>query len=98
MPPLPRVLKKKEASRTAEIMEMLLRTHGTCAVEVKRRGGKLLPHQLKALKACASSEGFAFKIPDYGHKNPFDFFCFKNAPAYIAWIEKDSSITIEKVS
>ena len=97
MPPLPRVLKKKEAYHTSAIMRMMLETHGTCAVEVKMRGRKVSPHQMIALKKVVSPEGFAWKIPDYGHENPFDFFCLKGVPAYVVWIEKDGSFTIEKV-
>ena len=97
MPPLPRVLKKKEADRTAEIMKMMLRTHGSCVVEIKRRGRKVLPHQLAALKAAASDNGMYWKIRDDGSLQPFDGFCAKNALAFVVWIEKDSSITIEKV-
>lgn len=97
MPPLPRVLKKKEAHHTPAIMKMMLQKYGTCAVEVKRRGNKVLPHQMKALKAVTSKEGFAWKLPDYGNRNPFDFFCMKNIPSFIVWIEKDGSLTVEKV-
>lgn len=98
MPPLPRVLKKKEASRTPAIMQMMLEKYGTCFVEVKRRGGKVERHQKASLEACASNEGFAYKIPDYGHENPFDFFCAKNAQAFVVWIEHSGELTIEKVS
>jgi hypothetical protein len=97
LPKLPRVLKKVEAQRTHEIMKMLLRTHGTCVFEVKRRGNKLKPHQLASLKAAASDKGMCWKIRDDGSIQPFDGFCARNANAFIVWIEKDRTITIEKV-
>ena len=98
MPPLPRVLKRKEADRTAEIMKMMLRTHGTCFVEIKVRGRKVLDHQMASLKAASSSTGMYWKIRDDGGIQPFDGFCARNALAFVVWIEKDSSITVEKVS
>lgn len=97
MPPLPRILKKVEASRTPAIGKMMLEKYGTCFWEVKMRGRKVLPHQRSNLEKCASDEGFYFKIPDTGRLQPFDGFCAKNAPSFIVWIERDRSVTIEKV-
>ena len=98
MPPLPRVLKRKEADRTAEIMKMMLRTHGTCFVEIKVRGRKVLPHQLTSLKAASSDTGMYWKIRDDGGIQPFDGFCARNALAFVVWIEPSGKLTIEKVS
>jgi hypothetical protein len=97
MPSLPRVLNKVEQKRTAAIMQMMLRTHGSCVFEIKRRGNKVKPHQLAALKKCASDEGFCWKIRDDGSRQPFDGFCARNALAFVVWIEKDKSLTIEQV-
>ena len=97
LPPLPRVLKKVEADRTAEIMKMMLRTHGTCFVEVKRRGRKVLPHQMVSLKSAAGDTGMYWKIRDDGGIQPFDGFCARNALAFVVWIEKDGSLTVEKI-
>ncbi len=97
MPPLPRVLNKKEAKLTPKIMEMMLRTHGNCVFEIKRRGRKVQPHQIAALKRCASDEGFCWKIRDDGSRQPFDAFCARNMPAFVVWIEKNGEYTVERV-
>ena len=97
LPPLPRVLKKVEADRTPEIMKMMLRTHGTCFVEIKRRGRKVEPHQLKSLQDASSGRGMYWKIRDDGGIQPFDGFCARNALAFVVWIEKDGSLTVKKV-
>lgn len=41
--------------------------------------------QINCLKACTTDKGFIWKIPDFGGKNPFDCFFFRNAPAYIVF-------------
>ena len=42
--------------------------------------------------------GVRAEIRDDGGIQPFDGFCARNALAFVVWIEKDSSITVEKVS
>jgi hypothetical protein len=98
MPELPRVLDKLEARRTPEIMRMILEKYGTAFVEIKRRGGKVLPHQRKNLQDAAGDTGMYWKIRDDGGIQPFDGFCARNALAFVVWIEKDGRLTIEKVS
>lgn len=78
-------------------MRMMLQKYGTCAVEVKRRGNKVLPHQRASLEAVSSDAGFAWKIPDYGERSPFDFFCFKNEQSFVVWIEVTGELTIERI-
>lgn len=82
---LPRVLKKREANRTGDIMKMF---DQTCALEIKQTKTNTLyansvkPHQLESLLK-ARREVFRYKIPDMGQRNPFDAVVLKEIPAYI---------------
>lgn len=39
--------------------------------------------QINCLMACTTDKGYIWKIPDFGGKNPFDCFFYRNSPAYI---------------
>ena len=83
LPKLPRILNKKEAKITPLVMKWFMKNSlDSCAVEVKIKGNKALPHQKLALKKVHTG-AFGYKIPDQGTKNPFDFFILKNACAYV---------------
>ena len=91
MPPLPKLLNKREAHYTPRVIKYFLKHHPetTMAVEVKYTKGttlpvsKIAPHQLQALRSVRQG-AFHFKIPDMGVRNPFDFFILHAMPAYIA--------------
>lgn len=85
MESLPRVLKKREANRTREIMEMI---SSPCAIEIKQTKTNTLyansvkPHQIEALKKV-KHDIFRYKIPDMGQRNPFDAVILRDMKAYV---------------
>lgn len=73
MDELPRKLKKKEAKKTPQIMKWFEKNYPfDCVVEVKVGKNKVKEHQEAALEQVAHGT-FAYKIPDMGRRNPFDF-------------------------
>lgn len=83
LPPLPKKYNRKEADITGDVMRWFIKNHrDSCAIEVKIKGNKPLPHQEKALKQVHTGV-FAYKIPDTGKITPFDFFMLKNAEAFV---------------
>lgn len=99
MPPLPRVLKKVEAGITTRRIPAFLKSvfpYNYVCFEVKRRGRKVEPHQRHALEQ-AHKNGYYKKFRDDGSKQDFDGIWMPLPVCVIIWIEKDGSITIEKV-
>ena len=87
---LPRKLKKKEASKTPEVMEWFLKYYPhDVAVEVKVGKNKIKDHQEAAFNKILQGN-FAWKIADMGRRNPFDFVVFKYDvhPVLVTHIEK----------
>jgi len=91
MPPLPKLLKKKEAYYTPRVINYLLHNHPrtSFALEIKYTDGatlpvsKIAPHQLASLIKIRRST-FHYKIPDMGNRNPFDAFVLYKTPSYVA--------------
>jgi len=90
LPPLPATKNKREAKWSTTVLRkwwLIKKIPGP--FEVKYATGASLPfsavaeHQLLALLACMSDEGFLWKIPDMGQRNPFDFIYYRNSPAWI---------------
>lgn len=94
MEELPRVLNKREAKKTPEIMALL---NETCALEVKQTKTSTLPanslaiHQYKALMEVHNGT-FRYKIPDMGRRNPFDGFVLKAEKAIVVVIFGDNTM------
>lgn len=88
LPPLPRVLKKREASVTPKIINWLEKNwSNSFACEVKIKGGRLEKHQKKALERITAGR-FSYKMPDSGiGKMPFDSFGLIDADPLIAWYD-----------
>lgn len=83
LPPLPKKRQHKEADITPDIIAWFVANYPRpCAVEVKRAGEHLKPHQLVALRQVAS-DSFSYKIPDTGRRNPFDFVVLKDCDAFV---------------
>ena len=94
MEELPRVLNKREAKKTPEVMALL---NETCAFEVKQTKTDTLPanslaaHQYKALMAVYN-DTFRYKIPDMGRRNPFDGFVMVKQKAVVVVIFGDNTM------
>ncbi len=83
LPDLPKKLNKREQKITPLVMAWFKEYYPhSCAVEIKIKGNKLKEHQALALNEVANGS-FAYKIPDLGRKNPFDFFVLQNAKAIV---------------
>ena len=99
MPKLPVVQKRVEASITTRRIPAFLRKnfpHQNVCFEVKRRGRKVAPHQMGAL-VNAGIHGYYKKMRDDGSRQDFDGIWMPHPVSIVVWIEKDSSLTIEKV-
>jgi hypothetical protein len=94
-------MKRNEAKLDERVLECAIKRFGkkSFALEVKITGGKLKSHQKSALY-MVHNEGFGFKIPDMGKRNPFDYFYLpKGTLALVGTINpKNGAITIEKVT
>lgn len=83
LPDLPKKYKRNEAKVTPLVMDWFLKNYpDDVAVEVKIKGNKPLPHQDAALNKVDKGE-FAYKLPDMGQRNPFDFTVLKKAKAFV---------------
>ena len=94
MEDLPRVLHKREAKKTPEVLAMY---NHSCAIELKQTKTLSLPansltiHQHKALMKVKHGV-LRHKIPDMGRENPFDAFILAGLPAYVVVIFGDNTI------
>lgn len=94
MQELNRVLDKREAKKTPEVLPMY---NYSCAIEVKQTktltlpANSLKPHQYKALMKVKYGV-LRHKIPDMGRENPFDAFILAGLPAYVVIIFGDNTI------
>jgi len=87
LPELPRKNKRTEAKVDGLVLAWLKDNWpNSFALEVKIRGGKVLPHQRVAL-AQVKNGSFAYKIPDMGRQNPFDSFGLINADALLCVVD-----------
>lgn len=83
LPPLPRVLNKKEADITPDVFKWFRENYPyTVALEVKIKGGRMKPHQKVALDEVQRGV-FSFKFPDMGRRNPFDGVVLHDAEAFV---------------
>ena len=83
LPNLPNLRKHKEADITPFIFEWFKKNYTkSVALEIKIKGGKILPHQIVALRKVQTGV-FAHKIADTGRRQPFDGFILKNSDAFI---------------
>lgn len=99
MPPLPRVLNKREASVTTRRVEKFLRKNfpdTPICFEVKVRGVPFEKHQIPNLKK-AQRAGYYKKFRDDGSKQDFDGIWMPHPTSIVIWIEKNRKLTIEKV-
>lgn len=84
---LPKKIKRTEAKVDGPVLKWLLKNYPhSFALEVKVKGGKLLPHQEVALKQVAKGV-FGHKIPDMGQRNPFDAFGLIGADALLCVVD-----------
>ena len=94
MEELPRVLRKREAQKTSNI---LLHFNYTCAIEIKQTrtdtlyANSIQPHQRDALLA-AKHGVLRYKIPDMGRRNPFDGIILAGVPAFVVVAYGDNTI------
>lgn len=84
-------MNKKEANVTPKVVEKLLKRHQfrNWALEVKMKGGKVAPHQKKALRQVEDGK-FTYKIPDQGMRNPFDVIHLGDADAIVCVVDGKS--------
>jgi len=87
LPNLPKKYKRTEAKVDGLVLKWLLKNHPrSFALEVKMRGGKLLPHQKVALKQVSNGV-FGHKIADMGRRNCFDAFGLIGADALLCVVD-----------
>lgn len=88
MDPLPRKLNKREANITPRVIRWFEKHYPkSCVVEVKIKGNTPAAHQEVTLHK--TSRGlFSFKMPDWGGRNPADFFMVKGGDGVLATCEK----------
>lgn len=87
LPELPRVLKKREANITPDVLRWFKENYQhSCAIEIKYGKNKLETHQKTALAQVASG-CFSYKIPDMGNRICFDAFLLKDAYACVVTCE-----------
>lgn len=83
LPNLPKKYNRREAKIDSLVLEWFAENwKNSCAVEVKIKGNKVLPHQLAALQEVARGT-FKYKIPDMGRRTCYDGYVLKNADAFI---------------
>ena len=89
LPELPRKNKRLEAKVDSLVAAKLVKKHPfkNWALEIKIKGGKLLPHQKVALKQVENGTFKPYKIPDMGRQNPFDFFFLGDADAIVCVVD-----------
>ena len=89
LPELPRKNKRLEAKVDSLVAEKLVKKHPfkNWCLEIKIKGGKLLPHQKVALKQVENGTFKPYKIPDMGRQNPFDFFHLGDADAIVCVVD-----------
>lgn len=100
LPPLPRVLRKREADITTRRVSSFIKEkfpNQDICFEVKVRGRKVEEHQMYELKKAQES-GYYKKFKDDGSRQDFDGIWMPHPVSIIIWIEKDSSLTIETVT
>lgn len=101
MEDLPRKLKKKEASKTPEVMQWFLEHYPyDVAVEVKVGKNAIKEHQEAAFNQIKAGT-FKWKIPDMGRRNPFDFVVFKTRavhPVLVTHITKNCFIATDFIT
>jgi hypothetical protein len=98
LPPLPRVLKKREAAITTTRIPAFLKKnfpHQNVCFEVKIRGRKVEDHQLAALQQ-AQEKGYYKKFRDDGSRQDFDGIWMPHPVSVIIWIETTGKLTIQK--
>lgn len=95
LPPLKKVLKKREADHTRAVLEWFRNSYlgGSVALEIKYCKGNSLgqsalqPHQRAALRAAASGgagAGLIHKLSDeVRRQQPFDAFMIRGAAAFV---------------
>lgn len=88
LPPLPRILKKREADVTPLVLAWFKENYPkSVALEVKVGKNKLLPHQEAALREV-SRGSFSYKLLDSGARMPFDAFVLIDADAFLVICNK----------
>lgn len=91
LPPLPRILKKREQSVTPKINEWMKKNAPPCSAwEIKVAKGNTVPkkavldHQLLALRSIAIGKVVVHKISDESRRRqPFDAFKLSGVPTYV---------------
>ena len=91
LPPLPRQLNKREANWTTNFFKgwLLKNPLPTGPIEVKQTTKDYLAfsavaeHQLAALIACTTAQGFWWKVADMGARNAFDIVWYCNSAAWV---------------
>ena len=96
MPPLPKKRRQTEAKWDGEVSKWFSDNYDhTVALEVKVKGGKVKPHQIAALKQVSRGT-FAYKIPDQGQRNPFDYVVLQGADAFIVIVDPKTRKCVAK--
>lgn len=85
---LPKKVNRAEAKVNTKVAQKLRQKHPhrNFALEVKMKGGRLKPHQVKALKQVEDGK-FLYKIPDMGRINPFDIIFLGDADAIVCVVD-----------
>ena len=86
---LPKKRERKEADVDAKVAAYLYKHYPhSFALEVKIKGGRVLPHQVAALRQVTRGTFKPYKIRDMGARNPFDYIGLKNADALLCVVDK----------
>lgn len=92
------MIKREAAITTRRIPAFIKQEFPNQAVcfEVKIRGRKVAPHQMKALED-AYEFGYYKKFRDDGSKQDFDGVWIPAPMSVVIWVEKNGDLTIERV-
>lgn len=96
MPPLPKKRKQTEAKYDGLVADWFAKNYDhSVALEVKLKGGKVKSHQTAALKLVQGGT-FAYKIPDQGQRNPFDYVVLQGADAFVVIVDPKTRKCVAK--
>lgn len=91
-PDLPKKRNNTEARITPKVIKWFKENYPrSCALEIKVKPNKVLPHQDTALHQVSTGV-FAYKIPDEGRaKKPFDAFLLNDADGILVTCDKEKN-------
>lgn len=84
LPNLPKKYKRTEAKIDGLVFDWFYNNYPkSVLLEVKIKGGKVLPHQIVAINEVNRTKKFKYKFPDQGRRTPADGVVLKDAEAFL---------------